>query len=69
MEFDLSIDIIDMGHKLVPKEQTVTVLVECPEDPIKFDLSIEKGDKPVPEGSNAIQPVTSEIALPQFLFT
>ena len=58
-----------MGRKQVPKEPTVTASVECPGDPIKFDLSIEKGHKPVPEGSNAIRTVTSEIVLPQFPFT
>ena len=47
---------------------TITVLVECPGDPINFDLSIEMGHKPVPEGSNATRPVTSEIAVPQFPF-
>ena len=29
---------------------------------MKFDLSIDIGHKPVPEGSNATRPVTSEIA-------
>ena len=35
---------------------------------MKFDLSIDMGHKPVPEGSNATRPVTSEIALAQFPF-
>ena len=46
----------------------LSVLVECPGDPIKFDPSIDMGHKPVPEGSNATRPVTIEIALPQFPF-
>ena len=67
MEFDLS---IDMGHKQVSSEP-----IDChsfssmPWSPIKFDLPIENGHKPVPEGSNASRPVASEIALPQFPFT
>ena len=43
-------------------------IFECLGDPIKFDLSIDMGHKPVPEGSNATRPVTSEIALPQSPF-
>ena len=49
--FDLSIDM---------SRSTVTVLVECPGDPIKFDPSVEKGHKPVPEGLNAIRPVSDQ---------
>ena len=59
MESDLFFDM---------SRSTITVLIECPGDPIKFDLSIDMGYKPVPEGSNATRPVTSEIALPQFPF-
>ena len=51
MKFVLSVDM---------SRFTVTVLVEWPEDPIKFDLSIEKGHKPVPEGSNTILSVTND---------
>ena len=48
---------------------TVTILVECPGDPIKLDLCIEKDHTPVPEGSNAIRPLTNEITLLEFPFT